>query len=291
MIDKDAELSITRQCRLLNVSRSTVYYQPVGISDAELRVMRAIDEIHLQPPFLGSCRLVDELQERGFVINRKRVQRLIRLMGIQAIDPRPRRSKPTAGHKLYPYLLAEVPITRSNQVWASDITYLPMSRGFAYLVAIMDVVSRKILSWRLSNSMDTSFCIDALHEALERYGSPEIFNTDQGTQFSSSAFTRVLEEADVRISMDSKGRWVDNVFIERFWRTIKYEEVYLRAHEDLKEARLGLSNYVGYYNGERRHSSLERRTPDEVYHSLGNGSEAFVPAVTRSGALTPRPCS
>lgn len=265
MIDKSSELSVTRQCRLLHLSRSTAYYQPVGMREEDLQVMRLIDEIHLQRPFLGSRRLVDELSDLGLLVNRKRVQRLMRVMGITAIYPRPRTTRPAAGHKTYPYLLGDLDITRPNQAWAADITYLPMAAGFAYLVAIMDVYSRKILAWRVSNSSDARFCLDALSEALDLYGSPEVFNTDQGAQFTSTAFTSVLLERGVRISMDSKGSWIDNVFIERFWRSVKYEEVYLHGYEDLREARLGLSDYMGYYNGERRHSSLGRRTPDEVY--------------------------
>ncbi len=290
MIDKSAELSVMRQCRLLGVSRSTAYYQPASVRDEDLRVMRVIDEVHLERPFLGSRRLVDELGDRDMRVNRKRVQRLMRLMGLEAIYPKPRTSRPAVGHKIYPYLLGGFNITRPNQVWASDITYLPMSRGFAYLVAIMDVHSRKVLSWRLSNSMDTSFCLDALTEALELYGNPEVFNSDQGAQFTSAAFTSVLEEKGIRISMDGKGRWIDNVFIERFWRSVKYEEVYLKAYADLNEARLGLGNYLRYYNGERRHSSLDRRTPDEVYNAVV-GFQEFLPAVAAKEAAALGPCS
>ena len=236
MIDKQADLSITKQCTLLGVSRSTAYYQPLSIPNEDLQIMRLIDEIHLARPFLGSRRLVDELRERDLWVNRKRVQRLMRVMDIRAIYPKPRTSRPAVGHKIYPYLLNDVSIERPNQVWAADITYLPMAAGFAYLVAIMDVYSRKILSWRLSNSMDTLFCLDALKEAFELYGSPEVFNSDQGAQFTSTVFTSVLEESGVRISMDGKGCWIDNVFIERFWRSVKYEEVYLHAYADLEES-------------------------------------------------------
>ncbi len=290
MIDKQADLSITKQCTLLGVSRSTAYYQPLSIPNEDLQIMRLIDEIHLARPFLGSRRLVDELRERDLWVNRKRVQRLMRVMDIRAIYPKPRTSRPAVGHKIYPYLLNDVSIERPNQVWAADITYLPMAAGFAYLVAIMDVYSRKILSWRLSNSMDTLFCLDALKEAFELYGSPEVFNSDQGAQFTSTVFTSVLEESGVRISMDGKGCWIDNVFIERFWRSVKYEEVYLHAYADLVEARGGLSSYVEYYNSERRHSSLDRCTPDEVYDE-GVGFQEFIPVVAASGAVTSRPCS
>ena len=290
MIDKEAELSVVKQCRLLGVSRSTAYYRPVGVSDEDLRVMRLIDEIHLARPFLGSRRLVDELQARGFTVNRKRVQRLMRLMGIEAIYPKPRTTKPAVGHKIYPYLLGDLNLTRPNQAWAADVTYLPMAAGFAYLVAIMDIFSRKILAWRISNTLDAGFCIDALEEALVNHGTPEVFNTDQGAQFTATAFTSVLQQRGVRISMDSKGRWIDNVFIERFWRSVKYEEVYLHAYEDLSEARLGVGRYVRYYNSERRHSSLDRRTPDEVYHESVN-FQGFTPASAASVPGVLGPCS
>ena len=290
MIDPTTELSVVRQCRLLGMSRSTAYYQSVPVPNEEHQVMRAIDKIHLQRPFLGSRRLVDELLDQGLRVNRKRVQRLMRVMDIEAIYPRPRTRRPAVGHKIYPYLLNNVRIERPNQLWASDITYLPMAAGFAYLVAIMDVFSRKILAWRLSNTLDAGFCIDALHEAFERYGPPEVFNTDQGAQFTSTAFTSVLDEGGVLISMDGKGRWIDNVFIERFWRSVKYEEVYLYAYADLLEARRGLGSYVGYYNGERRHSSLDRRTPNEVYNESAVHQE-FVPVDAASAVLALGPCS
>ncbi len=290
MIDREALLPVVKQCQLLRISRSAVYYQGAAVSDDELAVMRQIDEIHLARPFLGSRRISGELKDRGFTINRKRVQRLMRLMGIAAVYPKPKTSKAAKGHKTYPYLLRGLEPERANQVWVADITYLPMARGFCYLVAIMDLYSRKILSWQLSNSLDPRFCVTALTEALERYGTPEIFNTDQGAQFTSQAFTGVLDQHGIRISMDGKGRWVDNVFIERFWRSLKYEEVYLYAYDDLNEARAGLDRYMRYYNGERRHSSLRKRTPEAVYHeATSNPSLPSLPIP--AGALTPRPCS
>lgn len=265
MIDKDNRLPVTRQCELLNLNRSTVYYQGTGVSDEDLALMRRIDEMHLQRPFYGSRRLRDWLQDEGYGVGRKRVRRLMRLMGIRALYPRPRTSKPGKGHKIYPYLLRDLTIDRPNQVWATDITYIPMARGFVYLVAIMDWYSRKVLAWRLSNSMESDFCVEALEEALTNSGSPEIFNTDQGAQFTSEAFTGVLIDAGVDISMDGKGRWVDNVFVERLWRSVKYEDVYLKAYETVAEARDGLGTYFEFYNHERRHQSLDRLTPEHVY--------------------------
>jgi putative transposase len=267
MIDKKHELPVTRQCELLNISRSSVYYEPVPVPEEEVRVMRELDEIHLLRPFLGSRRLADELRDRAFIVNRKKLRRLMRIMGIKAIYPQPKTTKPGsgAGHRVYPYLLEKLEISRPNQVWCSDITFIPMARGFAYLVAIIDVYSRRLLSWRLSNSMDTRFCLEALEEALRRFGRPEIFNTDQGSQFTSQAFTSALEANDIRISMDGKGRWKDNIFIERFWWSLKYEEVYLHAYDDLWQARKGISRYIDYYNNERRHSSLEKQTPEQAY--------------------------
>ncbi len=265
MIDKDNRLPVTRQCELLNLNRSTVYYQGSGVSDEDLALMRRIDEMHLQRPFYGSRRLRDWLQDEGYDVGRKRVRRLMRLMGIRALYPRPRTSKPGKGHKIYPYLLRDLTIDRPNQVWATDITYIPMARGFVYLVAIMDWYSRKVLAWRLSNSMESDFCVEALEEALANYGSPKVFNTDQGAQFTSEAFTGVLIDAGVDISMDGKGRWVDNVFVERLWRSVKYEDVYLKAYETVAAARDGLGIYFEFYNHERRHQGLDRRTPEQVY--------------------------
>jgi len=234
--------------------------------EADLALMRRIDEIHLRLPFYGSRKIRDQLQREGSKVNRKKVQRLMRLMGIAAIYPKKRRSSLLAeGHRIYPYLLRGLTIDRPNQVWCADICYIPMARGFLYLVAIMDWASRKVLSWRLSNTLESDFCVDALEEALRGYGTPEIFNTDQGAQFTSEDFTEGLQDRGIRISMDGKGRWIDNVFIERLWRSLKYEEVYLKAYETVAEAIRGIGNYFDLYNGERPHQSLGRLTPNEVY--------------------------
>ena len=254
-----------RRCELLEVARSTAYYRPTPITDDDLRMMRLIDEIHLELPFYGSRRIRDELETRGHPTNRKRVQRLMRLMGLRALYPKRRTSQPGKGHKIYPYLLGDLCVERANQVWASDICYIPMAKGFMYLVAIMDWHTRRVLSWRVSNTLDSEFCVEALEEALERFGPPEIFNTDQGAQFTSEAFTGVLKAHDIAISMDGKGRWVDNVFVERLWRSVKYEDVYLRAYETPTALRAGLTHYFAFYNARRRHSALDRRTPDAVY--------------------------
>lgn len=264
MIEHQAPLPVTRQCQLLSLSRSTVYYQPKSVSAEDLRLMRRIDEMHLKRPFYGSRRIRDWLWEAGHEINRKRVQRLMRQMGITALYPKPGSSRPGKGHKIYPYLLKGVEINRAGQVYCSDITYIPMARGFVYLVVIMDWYSRKVLSWRVSNTMDSGFCVDALEEAISRYGSPDIFNTDQGAQFTSEAFTGVLKASGIKISMDGKGRWVDNVFVERLWRSVKYEEVYLRAYESVREARSRIGDYFDFYNSERKHQGLGA-TPDQVY--------------------------
>ena len=265
MIDKDHPLPVTQRCRLLDVARSTAYYRPASVSEEDLALMRLIDEIHLQWPFYGSRRIRDELQERGHPVNRKRVQRLMRQMDLAALYPKRRTSAPGRGHKIYPYLLGGVTVERPNQVWACDICYIPMAKGFMYLVAIMDWYSRRVLSWRVSNTLDTEFCVEALEEALSRHGAPEVFNTDQGAQFTSEAFTGVLKAHDVAISMDGKGRWLDNVFVERLWRSVKYEDVYLRAYETPAALRAGLQRYFRFYNTRRRHTALNRRTPDAVY--------------------------
>jgi len=268
MIIKDNTLSVTSKCNLLSIKRSTVYYKPVRteLSELELELKRRIDKIHLKYPFMGSRRIVDQLDTAGHHdVGRKRVQRLMRQMGIAAIYPRPNTSRPGKAHRIYPYLLRHLTIDRPNQVWAADITYIPMRKGFVYLVVIMDWYSRRILSWRLSNSLDSTFCVEALQEAIARHGSPEIFNTDQGSQFTCDDFIAKLKTADIRISMDGRGRWVDNVFVERLWRSLKYEEVYLKAYETVPEARSGIGGWIEFYNYERRHQSLERRTPDQVF--------------------------
>lgn len=265
MIDKESELSIFRQCQILKLSRSSIYYNPAEVSEKDLALMREIDEIHLKYPFYGSRRIRNELWDRGFKVGRGHVATLMRKMGIAALYPKPRTSKPNMAHKVYPYLLKGLNITRANHVWCADITYLPMAKGFCYLVAIMDWASRKVLSWRLSNTLDASFCIDALEEAIGCYGTPEIFNTDQGAQFTSDGFTKLLLENGIRISTDGKGRWIDNVFIERLWRNVKYEEVYIKAYGSITEAKRELTDYFMLYNQRRRHQGLDDLTPDEVY--------------------------
>jgi putative transposase len=265
-LDRDhAELSIRRQCAMLGVARSGVYRKPRPANDNDLEAMRRIDALFTARPFFGARRIARTLSEEGFAIDRKRVRRLMRRMGIEALGPKPRTSNPAPGHKIYPYLLRDVTIDRPNQVWAADITYIPIGRGFLYLVAVIDWASRAALSWRLSNTMDASFCVAALEEALARYGKPEIFNTDQGSQFTGSAFTGVLIEAGVRISMDGRGRWMDNVFIERIWRSLKYEDVYLRGYADGREAKAGIGAYFAFYNERRLHQGLGYRTPMAVW--------------------------
>ncbi len=265
MIDPIHDLSIKRQCNLLELNRSTAYYKPVGESKENLAVMKKLDELYIERPTRGSRTMKDALEDRGIFVGRHRIRRLMRLMGLIAIYPKKRTSIPGKGHKIYPYLLRKLNVTRPRQVYASDITFIPMKRGFVYLVAVIDWYSRKVLSHRISNTMDTDFCVEALEEAIAVYGAPEIFNTDQGSQFTSMAFTDVLKNHDIKISMDGKGRWMDNVFVERLWRSLKYEEVYLRAYESVAEARRSIADYFGYFNGERRHSSLGRQTPDHVF--------------------------
>jgi putative transposase len=268
MIDREAALPIVRQCELLELSRSSVYYQPQRVSAADLALMRRLDELHLAHPFLGARKLATMLKREGLAVGRRHVRTLMRRMGLEAIYRKPRTSLPGQGHMLYPYLLSGVAIERPNQVWAADITYLPMARGFLYLVAILDLASRKVLAWRLSNTLATDFCVEALQEALNRFGSPEIFNTDQGAQFTAPAFSAVLQAQGVRISMDGKGRWIDNVFVERLWRSVKYEEVYLHAYESPREANAALERYFRFYNGRRPHQALDDRTPEEAYCAM-----------------------
>lgn len=266
MIDASHPLPIVRQCALLDVARSTAYYRPQGPSEADHALMRRIDAIHLAQPFLGSRRIVDALSDEGVFVNRKRVQRLMQRMGLIALYPKPRTSRPAPGHRIYPYLLRDLTIARPNQVWCADITYLPMARGFLYLTAVMDWVSRKVLSWRVSNTMDEVFCVEALEDAIANHGTPEIFNTDQGSQFTSEAFTSVLKREHIQISMDGRGRWMDNVFIERLWRSVKYEEVYLKAYDNGIQARQSLAEYFRFYNAIRKHQAMDRQTPDQVYY-------------------------
>jgi putative transposase len=265
MIDPEDKLSIQKQSKLLRVSRSSVYYKPRPLSEDELKLMRAIDELHLEHPFAGSRMLRDFLQRDGVRVGRRHMRTAMRRMGIEAIYRKPNTSKPAQGHKIYPYLLRNVAVTRANQVWSTDISYIPMKRGFVYLIAVIDWFSRRVLSWKLSITMDVSFCLEALDEALSKHGKPEIFNTDQGSQFTSIDFTGRLKKEGIAISMDGKGRWCDNVFVERFWRSIKYEEVYLHAYESVSEARSRIGLYIQFFNSRRPHSSLQAQTPDQVY--------------------------
>jgi putative transposase len=265
MIDAEDKLPISRQTQILQINRSSVYYKPRPVSEADLWLMRRIDELHLNYPFAGSRMLRDLLRQQGLEVGRRHVKTLMRRMGVEAIYRKPNTSKPAPGHRIYPYLLRNLAITRPNQVWSTDISYIPMARGFVYLTAVIDWFSRRVLAWKLSNTMDTSFCIETLDEALSRHGKPEIFNTDQGSQFTSEAFTGRLKEEGIAISMDGKGRRCDNVFIERFWKSIKYEHVYLHAYESVQEARTKIGGYIEFYNTSRPHSSLKALTPDQVY--------------------------
>jgi putative transposase len=265
MIDRDHGLSIAKQAKVLGISRGSVYYVPRPVSPADLAVMRRMDELHLDFPFAGSRMLRDLLRQEGIEIGRRHVATLMRRMRIEAIYRKPNTSKPAPDHKIYPYLLRGVRVERPNQVWCMDITYVPMARGFVYLTAVVDWFSRRVLSWRVSITMEAAFCVEALEEALARHGKPAIFNTDQGSQFTSQDFTGVLLKAGIAISMDGKGSWRDNVFVERLWRSIKYEEVYLNAYNSVGEARASIGRYLTFYNGRRPHSSLDRQTPDQAY--------------------------
>ena len=269
MIDPhNKKLSLLRQCKLLRLSRSSIYYKPRPIKPKDLELMRIIDEQYMKTPSYGSRSMTSFLQRLGFRVNRKRIQRLMRLMGLEAIYPKPKTSRPHPDHRVYPYLLRGLTIGRPNQVWAADITYIPMARGFMYLVVVMDWYSRKMLSCRISNTLDADFCVEALQEALSRFGTPEIFNTDQGAQFTSNAFTEVLKSHGVSISMDGRGRCQDNIFIERLWWTLKYHYLYQWTFENGPDLRLGLKRWFEYYNHERFHQALDDLTPDEVYYDL-----------------------
>jgi len=269
MVDpQEPNVSIARQCRLLSIQRSTFYYRPKAVKAEDLELMRLIDQQYLKTPTWGSRSMRTHLRRLGYKVNRKRVQRLMRVMGLEAIYPKPRTSRPYPEHKIYPYLLRDLNIDRPNQVWAADITYIPMSRGFMYLVAVMDWHSRKVLSWRLSNTMETNFCVEALQEAIERYGRPEIFNTDQGAQFTSETFTKVLKDNNIAISMDGRRRVQDNIFIERLWWTLKHHYLYLRSFANGSDLRTGLREWFCFYNHERFHQALDNQTPDEVYYNL-----------------------
>ena len=265
MIDPEHDLPIKQQAEVLGISRSTVYYEPRPISAEDLWLMRRIDELHLNYPFAGSRMLRGLLWQQGLTVGRRHIKTLMRRMGVEAIYRKPNTSKPAPGHRIYPYLLRGLAIVRPNQVWAMDITYIPMARGFVYLAAVVDWFTRRVLAWKLSIAMETNFCMEALEEALSKNEKPEIFNTDQGSQFTSEAFTRRLKEEEIRISMDGKGRWRDNVFVERVWKSIKYEEVYLHAYETVHEARTLIGRYIEFYNTIRPHSSLNGFTPDQVY--------------------------
>jgi putative transposase len=268
MIDRACPLPLSRQAGLLKLSRGSLYYKARPVTAANLAIMRRIDALHLEYPFAGSRMLRDLLRGEGVAIGRERVWSMMRRMGIVAIYRRPNTSKPNPGHKIYPYLLRGLKVERPNQVWATDITYIPMARGFVYLVAVVDWFSRRVLSWRVSIGMEVDFCLEAVEEALAKYGKPEIFNTDQGSQFTSAAFTGLLLDHAIAISMDGRGAWRDNVFVERIWRSVKYEEIYLHAYESVAEARASIGRYLGFYNSKRPHSSLDARTPDRAYFDV-----------------------
>ena len=273
LVDRDnGRVSIRRQCELLGIARSGLYRTLAAANDNDAALMRRIDELFTTWPFLGSRRMTTLLRAEGHAVNRKRIRRLMGEMGIAALGPKPRTTKPAPGHKIYPYLLRGLAIERPNQVWCADITYIPVGSGFLYLVAIMDWASRAVLSWRLSNTLDGSFCVSALEEALARFGKPAIFNTDQGCQFTAAAFTGTLAAAGVRISMDGCGRWMDNVFIERLWRSLKYEDIYLKGYADGREAKAGIASWITFYNGRRPHQALGNRTPMAVWREGTTGA-------------------
>jgi putative transposase len=265
MIDREHDLPITKQAEVLRISRGSVYYLPRPVSAADLALMRRLDELHLEFPFAGSRMLRGLVAAEGYKVGRRHVKTLMRRMEIEALYRRPRTTKSEPGHKIYPYLLRGLEITRPNQVWAMDITYIPMARGFVYLAVVLDWASRRVLAWRLSITMEAAFCVETLREALAKHGKPEIFNTDQGSQFTGTVFTGVLANNDIAISMDGKGAWRDNVFVERLWRSVKYEEVYLRAYDGVSQARSSIGRYLDFYNGRRPHSSLDGATPDQAY--------------------------
>ena len=265
MIDRDHKLPITRQVKILDISRGTAYYQPKPVSPRDQVLMNRIDRLHLELPFAGARMLRDLLRQEGHKVGRKHVSTLMKRMGVEALYRKPKTTKRNPEHKVYPYLLRNLSVARANQVWAMDITYIPMARGFVYLAAVLDWHSRRVLAWKVSNTMDVHFCLEAVEEAIENYGTPEIMNTDQGSQFTSLAFTKLLKDNDIRISMDGKGAWRDNVFVERLWRSVKYEEVYLHAYDSVSATRAGLDRYFQFYNCRRPHSRLDRQTPDQVY--------------------------
>lgn len=268
MIERSDKLPVVRQCELLNLPRSSAYYTAQPVSESDLALMRRIDELHLKHPFAGARMLRDLLRLEGIQVGRRHVSTLMKIMGIEALYRRPNTSRKHPENPVFPYLLRGLEITRANQVWAMDITYIPMRKGFVYLAAVLDWATRRVLSWRLSNSLTTDFCIEAVEEAIQRYGAPEIFNTDQGSQFTSTDFVGLIKGQGIQLSMDGKGRWVDNVFVERLWKSVKYEEVYLHAYDSISQARQGLQSYFKFYNERRPHSSLDGNTPDSVYFNL-----------------------
>jgi putative transposase len=274
MIDHNHPLPISRQAKAVGISRGSVYYLPRPVSEEDMELMRRIDRLHLDYPFAGSRMLRDMLRQEGFKVGRTHVATLMKRMGIEALYRKPRTTRPKAGHKVYPYLLRNLTIDRPNQVWAMDITYIPMARGFVYLAAVVDWSTRRVLAWRISITMDVHFCLEAVEEAIQRYGTPEIMNTDQGSQFTSRAFVGLMKEHEIRISMDGKNSWRDNVFVERLWRSVKYEDIYLKAYESVSAVRTGLSKYFNFYNSRRPHSSLDGRTPDQVYYNRLSHTEA-----------------
>lgn len=265
MIDREHEMPVTKQAKVLNISRGSVYYLPRPVPERDLALMRRIDELHMDYPFAGSRMMQGLLKQEGFAVGRKHVATLMKKMGVEALYRRPRTSKPEPGHKIYPYLLRQAKVTEANQAWAMDISYIPMAKGFVYLAAVIDWHTRRVLSWRVSITMETAFCVEALEEALEEYGQPAIFNTDQGSQFTAEAFTSALKERGIAISMDGKGAWRDNVFVERLWRSVKYEEVYIKAYASVAEARDNLGRYFTFYNTRRPHQALDGMTPDQAY--------------------------
>jgi putative transposase len=265
MIDREHDLPITKQAKVLRISRGSVYYLPRSVSVSDLEIMRRLDRLHVEFPFAGSRMLRGLLSSDGCKIGRRHVKTLMKRMGIEALYRRPRTTKPEPGHKIYPYLLSGIEVVRPNQVWAMDITYIPMARGFVYLAVVLDWFSRRVLSWRLSITMEASFCVETLNDALAQHGKPDICNTDQGSQFTGAAFTCVLTTNNIAVSMDGKGAWRDNVFVERLWRSVKYEEVYLRAYDSVSEARASIGRYIGFYNERRPHTSLDGMTPDRAY--------------------------
>jgi len=265
MIDRKHPLSISKRAKAVSISQGSSYYLPRSVSDFDLNLMRRIDQLHLEYPFAGSRMLRDQLKQEGYAVGRTHVVTLMRKMGVEALYRKPRTTKPGSGHKIYPYLLRGMKIDRPNQVCAMDLTYIPMARGFVYLVAVVDWFTRRVLSWNVSITMDVHFCLEAVEEAISQYGTPEIMNTDQGSQFTSLAFTKLMKNQDIRISMDCKGAWRDNIFVERLWRTIKYEDIYLRAYGTISEVGKGLNRYISFYNSRRPHSSRKEQTPDQVY--------------------------